>query len=106
VVVSVRGVEVETGDDGMGLVLMAPTSAALEVAVTDAGPGIPESERERIFDAFYQIDGSSTREHGGTGLGLSIVKRLVEAHGGQVWVESAPVRGATFRFTLPLVTGD
>jgi signal transduction histidine kinase len=106
VVVAMRGVEVEADSDGMGLVLLAPTRAALEVAVSDAGRGIPEAERERIFDAFYQIDGSSTREHGGTGLGLSIVKRLVEAHGGEVWVESAKGRGSTFRFTLPLVTDD
>lgn len=100
VTISLRSIELEDDGDGMGLVLMAP-HAALEVAVSDEGPGIPEAERERIFDAFYQIDGSSTREHGGTGLGLSIVKRLVEAHGGEVRVESTLGRGSTFRFTLP-----
>ena len=56
----------------------------VEVRVIDTGIGIPEEERERIFDAFYQVDSSSTREHGGTGLGLSIVKRLVDAHAGRV----------------------
>ena len=66
------------------------------------GPaGIPSGEQDKIFDAFYQVDGSSTREHGGTGLGLSIVKRLVEAHAGQVWVDSVVGEGTTFSFTIP-----
>ena len=91
------------GDEAdMGLVLLATPTSSVEISVADEGEGIAERERTRIFDAFYQIDGSSTREHGGTGLGLSIVQRLVVAHGGRVWVDSAPGRGATFRFTLPL----
>lgn len=102
VIVSAREVEIEADEgDGMGLVLMAAPEHALELAVSDQGPGIPRAEQDRIFDAFYQVDGSSTREHGGTGLGLSIVKRLVEAHGGRVWVESTPGEGATFRLTIP-----
>lgn len=102
VVVAARPAELEGNADGMGIVLMAPVQAALELEVRDEGPGIPESERERIFDAFYQIDGGSTREHGGTGLGLSIVKRLVEAHRGEVSVESGPGRGSTFRVRIPV----
>lgn len=103
VTLSVRGVELESSEDGdgMGFVLLSAPRAAVEVAISDTGPGIAEEERLKIFDAFYQVDGSSTREHGGTGLGLSIVKRLVEAHGGSVWVESELGKGATFRFTLP-----
>ncbi|MBD3669156.1 MAG: PocR ligand-binding domain-containing protein, partial [Gammaproteobacteria bacterium] len=82
VTLSVRSVELESegGGDGMGFVLMAAPKTALEISVSDQGPGIPSGEQDKIFDAFYQVDGSSTREHGGTGLGLSIVKRLVEAH--------------------------
>ncbi len=105
VVVSARATELEPADgDEMGFVLMAAPERAVEIAVADSGPGIPRSEQTRIFDAFYQVDGSSTREHGGTGLGLSIVKRLVEAHGGRVWVESVPGEGATFRLTIPAGT--
>ncbi len=102
VVVGARTVELASEDDDeMGFVLMAAPERAVELSVKDTGPGIPQAEQERIFDAFYQVDGSSTREHGGTGLGLSIVKRLVDAHGGRVWVESAPGEGATFRLTIP-----
>ena len=106
ITLGVRATEVEGDADPMGFVLMAAPRRALELWVSDEGRGIPEHEREKIFDAFYQIDGSSTREHGGTGLGLSIVKRLVSAHGGQVWVESEAGRGATFRFTVPEPEAD
>ncbi|HBQ11953.1 MAG TPA: histidine kinase [Myxococcales bacterium] len=103
VTLSVRSVELESegGGDGMGFVLMAAPKTALEISVSDQGPGIPSGEQDKIFDAFYQVDGSSTREHGGTGLGLSIVKRLVEAHAGQVWVDSVVGEGTTFSFTIP-----
>jgi two-component system, NarL family, sensor histidine kinase BarA len=69
--------------------------------VSDTGIGIPKSERDRVFDAFYQVDSSSTREYGGTGLGLSIVKRIVEAHGGTVRIEGNEPNGAKFIVTLP-----
>ncbi len=75
---------------------------ALRISVTDTGIGIPEDQLVRIFDAFYQVDASSTREHGGAGLGLSIVRKLIEAHGGEVWAESTVGIGTTFHFTLPI----
>ncbi len=101
--IAARRVESADGEDAdpMGLVLLGGIGHELELSVADSGPGIAQAEHDRIFDAFYQVDGSSTREHGGTGLGLSIVKRLIEAHGGRVWVESTPGQGATFRFTIP-----
>jgi signal transduction histidine kinase/pSer/pThr/pTyr-binding forkhead associated (FHA) protein len=71
------------------------------VSVSDTGIGIPFEEHERIFKRFYQVDGSSTRQHGGVGLGLALCKGIVEAHGGHIWVESGPGQGATFTFTLP-----
>jgi signal transduction histidine kinase len=74
----------------------------VRVFVRDSGIGVPAEHHKRVFDPFFQVDNSSTREYGGTGLGLSIVKRLIEAHGGQVWVDSEPGRGSTFSFTIPL----
>ncbi|HEX3345077.1 MAG TPA: ATP-binding protein, partial [Polyangiaceae bacterium] len=64
----------------------------------------PARERAKVFDPFYQVDSSSTREYGGTGLGLSIVKRLVEAHSGEIRIEDNPPRGTTFVVSLPQAT--
>ena len=89
------------GDEGMGLSLVAPTLARLEIGVADTGIGIPPRERSKVFDAFYQVDSSSTREYGGTGLGLSIVKRLVEAHGGSIRIEGNEPKGTVFVVQLP-----
>jgi signal transduction histidine kinase len=72
------------------------------VAVTDTGPGIAAADQERIFEEFQQADTSSTRKKGGTGLGLSIARRIVEMHGGRIWVESEPGKGSTFRFAVPV----
>jgi two-component system, NarL family, sensor histidine kinase BarA len=71
------------------------------VSVSDTGIGIPEALLARVFDVFYQVDNSSTREFGGAGLGLAIVKSFVEAHGGEVQVRSAPGKGSTFTLVLP-----
>jgi signal transduction histidine kinase len=74
----------------------------VSVRVCDTGVGIPAHERRRVFDAFYQIDQSSTREVGGAGLGLSIVKRIVEAHQGTIEVESNDPQGTVFVVSLPV----
>jgi len=87
--------------DEPGLVLLAPLRQMIEIRVVDSGIGIPEDERDKVFDPFYQVDQSSTREHGGTGLGLSIVKRLVEAHHGTVHIEGNDPTGAVFVVRLP-----
>ena len=76
--------------------------SALRVAVSDTGPGIPVSDQAKIFEEFQQVDNTSTRKKGGTGLGLSISRRIVEMHGGSIWVDSIPGQGATFAFTVPL----
>jgi signal transduction histidine kinase len=74
----------------------------LDISVQDDGIGIAPDQHDRIFQTFYQVDGSSTREHGGTGLGLAIVRSYVEAHGGYVKVESQLGSGATFSLVFPM----
>jgi GAF domain-containing protein len=69
--------------------------------VEDTGIGIPKDQLPRIFDRFYQVNGTTTRRFGGTGLGLAIVKQIVEAHGGHVGVESEVDKGSLFYFTVP-----
>lgn len=71
------------------------------LSVQDTGIGVPADKMDRIFDSFYQVDGSATREYGGAGLGLSIVRSYVEAHGGEISVTSEPGKGSCFSILLP-----
>jgi signal transduction histidine kinase len=73
----------------------------VEVSITDTGEGIPAEELPNIFERFYRVDKSRTRATGGSGLGLTITRRLVEAHGGQINVQSELGKGSRFSFTLP-----
>jgi two-component system, NarL family, sensor histidine kinase BarA len=93
--------EVEPDDEEGGLVLLRSKQPAVEIRVMDTGIGIPDAEKSKVFDAFYQVDSRATRQVGGTGLGLSIVKRLVEGHDGRVWVEDNEPQGAVFVVTIP-----
>jgi signal transduction histidine kinase len=74
---------------------------SLHIKVIDRGIGIPEEELENIFARFYQVDGSKTRRYGGNGLGLHIAKTIVEAHRGDIWIESEPEVGTTVHVKLP-----
>jgi signal transduction histidine kinase len=100
-----RATEMSLGSDddgdGIGAALMMAPEPAIEFRVTDTGIGIAEDELGKIFDAFYQVDGSSTREYGGAGLGLAIAKSLVDAHHGTLRVESKLNEGSSFYVTLP-----
>ena len=75
----------------------------VEVAIQDTGIGIPADLHEKIFERFYQVDNSVTRQFGGMGIGLAVVKQVIEAHGSHVVVESEPGKGSTFRFALAAV---
>ncbi|MBV6506060.1 MAG: Sensor histidine kinase RcsC [Syntrophorhabdaceae bacterium] len=94
-------VEVRRGD-GRGEKLFAPTHEGVEISVTDTGTGIPEDQLDKIFDRFYQVDASQTREHEGTGIGLALTKELVELHHGEIRVQSEDGCGTTFIVRLPL----
>jgi len=78
------------------------TPDLVTVSVSDSGSGIAGEDLPHVFDHFYKADRSRQRGHGGAGIGLAMVKRLVELHGGTVWVESRKGKGSTFFFTLPV----
>ena len=69
----------------------------------DTGPGISSADQARLFQEFQQADNAITKKKGGTGLGLAISKRIIEMHGGRIWVELQLGQGSTFTFTLPVV---
>jgi signal transduction histidine kinase/ActR/RegA family two-component response regulator len=83
----------------------APAPRQIQFAVSDTGIGVPESQRELIFQPFRQADGSVTRRFGGTGLGLAISRKLVDMMGGRMWLKSAEGQGSTLLFTAPLPPG-
>jgi len=74
-----------------------------EISVADTGIGISEEDQQQLFQPFKQLDSSLARQFEGTGLGLALCKRMVELHGGRIWVESEEAKGSTFTFTLPRV---
>ena len=80
---------------------MAPEGNFVRTSVRDTGEGIPPDQVETIFEKFHQVGGTAA-ERSGAGLGLSIAKRLVELHGGRIWVDSEVGEGSSFSFTLPL----
>jgi signal transduction histidine kinase len=102
VLLNLVGNAIKFTDSGEVRIEVAAKNGDLVVSVSDTGPGIPETDREKIFDEFRQAEGSITQKKGGTGLGLAIAKRIVELHGGKIWVESEVGKGSTFTFSLPL----
>jgi len=102
VLLNLVGNAIKFTDAGKVQIQVTTTDGVFTVAVADTGPGIAEADQQTIFEEFQQADSSSTRLKGGTGLGLAIVKRIVEMHGGRVWVESSLGKGSTFWFTLPV----
>lgn len=102
VILNLVGNAIKFTDEGEVKIEATVSDDRFLVSVSDTGPGLAEGDQEKIFEEFRQVDGSNTRKKGGTGLGLSICKKIIEMHGGRIWVESTLGKGSTFRFTLPV----
>ncbi len=102
VLLNLVGNAIKFTDKGEVAIRASLTNGTFTVAVCDTGPGISAADQAKIFEEFQQADSSITRKKGGTGLGLSIAKRIIEMHGGRIWVESEQGKGSTFYFTLPV----
>ena len=79
-----------------------PDRDFIEISVSDTGIGISKEHQQKLFQPFQQIETSLTRKYAGTGLGLSLCRRLIELHGGRIWVESEPGKGSKFVFVIPM----
>jgi len=101
VLLNLVGNAIKFTDAGEVAVRVTLPDGMFVVSVADTGPGIREEDRQKIFEEFQQVDSSSTKIKGGTGLGLAIAKRIVEMHGGRIWVESTVGKGSTFFFSIP-----
>jgi signal transduction histidine kinase len=99
---NLAGNAIKFTDEGEVTIQASAANGSFEVAVRDMGPGISAADQAKLFQEFQQADNSITRKKGGTGLGLAISKRIIEMHGGRIWVESVVGQGSTFSFTLPV----
>lgn len=88
-------------DNGVVLLTVDVTDTQIWISVEDQGPGIPDDQREHIFEPFVQGEPVLTRRHGGAGIGLTLVKRVAQSHGGKAWVEPGTSSGSRFVLTLP-----
>ncbi|HTP92980.1 MAG TPA: GAF domain-containing protein, partial [Xanthobacteraceae bacterium] len=102
VLLNLVGNAIKFTDTGEVKIRASAVNGSYTIAVRDTGPGISEADQMKIFEEFQQADSSATKAKGGTGLGLAIAKRIVEMHGGRLWVESSPGNGSTFSFTVPI----
>ncbi len=102
VVINLVGNAIKFTDTGEVIIKASETDGSFHLSVCDTGPGISAADQAKLFQEFQQADNAITRKKGGTGLGLAISKRIIEMHGGRIWVESQPGQGSTFAFTLPV----
>jgi len=103
VLINLVGNAIKFTDAGEVVIKAEANNGAFHVSVRDTGPGISAADQAKLFQEFQQADNAITKKKGGTGLGLAISKRIIEMHGGRIWVESQPGHGSTFTFTLPVI---
>jgi signal transduction histidine kinase len=103
VLINLVGNAIKFMDAGEVAIKAEANNGSFHLSVRDTGPGISVADQAKLFQEFQQADNAITRKKGGTGLGLAISKRIIEMHGGRIWVESKPGQGSTFAFTLPVV---
>jgi signal transduction histidine kinase/putative methionine-R-sulfoxide reductase with GAF domain len=103
VLINLVGNAIKFTDAGEVAIKAEAKNGSFHVAVHDTGPGISGADQAKLFQEFQQADNAITRKKGGTGLGLAISKRIIEMHGGKIWVESQLGQGSTFIFTLPVI---
>jgi len=103
VLINLVGNAIKFTDVGEVAIKAEANNGAFCVSVRDTGPGISAADQAKLFQEFQQADNAITRKKGGTGLGLAISKRIIEMHGGKIWVESQPGQGSTFSFSLPVI---
>jgi signal transduction histidine kinase len=102
VLINLVGNAIKFTDAGEVAIKAEANNGSFYVSVRDTGPGISATDQAKLFQEFQQADNAITKKKGGTGLGLAISKRIIEMHGGKIWVESQPGQGSTFAFTLPI----
>jgi signal transduction histidine kinase/putative methionine-R-sulfoxide reductase with GAF domain len=103
VLINLVGNAIKFTDTGEVAIKAEANSGSFYVSVWDTGPGISAVDQAKLFQEFQQADNAITRKKGGTGLGLAISKRIIEMHGGRIWVESQVGQGSMFAFTLPVI---
>jgi signal transduction histidine kinase len=103
VLINLVGNAIKFTDAGEVAIKAEANNGSFYVSVRDTGPGISAADQTKLFQEFQQADNAITRKKAGTGLGLAISKRIIEMHGGRIWVESQPGHGSTFTFTLPVI---
>jgi signal transduction histidine kinase len=102
VLINLVGNAIKFTDKGEVAIKAEANNGAFRVSVRDTGPGISANDQAKLFQEFQQADNSITRKKGGTGLGLAISKRIIEMHGGRIWIDSTLGQGSTFSFTVPV----
>ncbi|MFZ0239190.1 MAG: HAMP domain-containing sensor histidine kinase [Xanthobacteraceae bacterium] len=102
VLINLMGNAIKFTDTGEVAIKAEASNGSFYVSVRDTGPGISAADQAKLFQEFQQADNAITKKKGGTGLGLAISKRIIEMHGGRIWIDSTVGEGSTFSFTVPV----